>query len=150
MKVGDRENARSQADGKLLVEPGLRPIQDVIHLIVVILGNVTDGPGIQAHRPGAQGQGLGGGQQVLGFEIAVIVTLEHASRGHGLYVALGPVVLDVREGSGSRGSRRSGYRQRQGHSQGAGEQSFPFHCSAPPCTMAAGRAWPTSGYHFPV
>ena len=126
LQIRAGQDAGGQADGELLVEPGLFVVEEGLDLRVVVGGDVHGGAGVQADGAGAQGQGLSGGELVLRLEVAVFIALEHPGGRHGLDVALGPVGLDIGEGGGG-GRRQCGQGEHHDQREQAGEQSFHFH-----------------------
>ena len=90
LQLGVGEDARLQAGGVLVPEPGLLVAHDGGDIIGPVLADL--GPKLGLHGDtGAQSQRLAALKLILGPELAVVVALEDTLLGHVVDVGLRPV-----------------------------------------------------------
>ena len=84
------EDARLQAGGVLIPEPGLLVAHNGGDIVSPVLADL--GPQVALHgNAGAQRQGLAALELVLGAELAVVIAFKHALFGHVVDIGLRPV-----------------------------------------------------------
>ena len=125
-QLGLRDDAGLQADGHLLGRPGVHLLgQDLLQLVLPVLGDGLLVNGVHAGGTGAKQQRFTGGHLLVWSKGGGAGPLDHPLGGQVLHIVLGPVIGHVGKADGRCGHHQQGERHQRGQRQR--ENSLSFH-----------------------